>query len=198
MVQVRRGGGGGGGGGGGEGEEGKGEWERGRGKGGRRGGGVGGRGGEGEGEEERGRGEEEGEEEEGRGGEGVERRRGGWRGSRREGFVRAISSFWWCYGLTSYSIKVISIIDFKSADMCPLSLQQLYAHCKAQVLHKLRELVELLFTVDHSGSRATLADARTAYGLLLRATKLQSSLHYKVIAEQVLCCFEDVFIPTVV
>jgi len=68
------------------------------------------------------------------------------------------------------------------------SLQQSYAHCKAQVLHKLRELVDLLFTVDHTGGnggKSTLADARTAYGLLLRATKLQSSLHYKTIAEQV-------------
>ena len=60
--------------------------------------------------------------------------------------------------------------------------------------------MDLLFTVDHTGGnggKSTLADAQTAYGLLLRATKLQSSLHYKAIAEQVSSMlFEDVCIPT--
>ena len=48
--------------------------------------------------------------------------------------------------------------------------------------------MERLFTLDHTngnGSETTLADIKTAYGLLLRATKLPGALHYKVIAEQV-------------
>ena len=67
-------------------------------------------------------------------------------------------------------------------------LQQSYAQCKALVLHKLKESMERLFTLDHTngnGSETTVADIKTAYGLLLRATKLPGALHYKVIAEQV-------------
>lgn len=67
-------------------------------------------------------------------------------------------------------------------------LQQSYAQCKALVLHKLKESMERLFTLDHTngnGGETTVADIKTAYGLLLRATKLPGALHYKVIAEQV-------------
>ena len=48
--------------------------------------------------------------------------------------------------------------------------------------------MERLFTLDHTngnGGETTIADIKTAYGLLLRATKLPGALHYKVIAEQV-------------
>ena len=48
--------------------------------------------------------------------------------------------------------------------------------------------MERLFTLDHTngnGGETTVADIKTAYGLLLRATKLPGALHYKVIAEQV-------------
>ena len=69
-------------------------------------------------------------------------------------------------------------------------LQQSYAQCKVLVLHKLKESMERLFTLDHTngnGGETTVADIKTAYGLLLRATKLPGALHYKVIAEQVSC-----------
>ena len=55
-------------------------------------------------------------------------------------------------------------------------------------MHKLKESMERLFTLDHTngnGGETTVADIKTAYGLLLRATKLPGALHYKVIAEQV-------------
>lgn len=48
--------------------------------------------------------------------------------------------------------------------------------------------MEKLFTLDRTngnGGETTPADIKTAYGLLLRATKLPGALHHKAIAEQV-------------
>ena len=55
-------------------------------------------------------------------------------------------------------------------------------------MHKLKESMEKLFALDRTngnGGETTLADIKTAYGLLLRATKLPGALHHKAIAEQV-------------